>query len=205
MTDSRQARPPAVPAAPLQEPQRAAVQYPGGLRARYRWVGSGQAAALLAVSESSGSLTDHGALVSAEPDRLCRAELRVEGPLGTWTARFASPISDEPRGLYWDTPGLLVVKYGFATYALVGRTGELRWWHASRTPVLTVLGSSRLPHVIAQSEVETFALRDDGEVAWRLAHADVVTEAELVGGRLVLTSYGGLYQPLDPLTGRTLG
>lgn len=189
---------------PLREPQRAAVQYPGGLRARYRWVGSGGAASLDAVSESSGSITDHGHLVSSEPDRLCRAELRIEGPSGDWTARFASPISDVPGGLLWDTCGLLVVKYGFVTYALLGRTGELRWWHASRTPVLAVLGSSRLSHVIVQSEVETFALRDDGETAWRLAHADVVTEAELVGGKLVLTSYGGLYQPLDPVTGRAL-
>lgn len=194
---------PAVP--PVREPRRAAVQYPGGLKARFRWVGSGQTESLMAVSESTGSLTDHGGLVSSQPDRLCRAELRIEGPLGTWTARFASPISDDPSGLFWDTPGLLVVKYGFATYALAGRTGELRWWHESRTPVLAVLGSSRLPHVIVQSEVETFALREDGEVTWRLAHADVVTDADLVGGRLVLTSYGGLYQPLDPLTGRTLG
>lgn len=189
----------------MQEPQRAAVQYPGGLRARYRWVGSGQAGALEAVSESTGSLMDHGPLVSPDPDRLCRAELRIEGPVGIWTARFASPIWDEPGGLFWDTPGLLVVKYGFATYGLAGRSGELRWWHASRTPVLAVLGSSRLPHVIVQSELETFALREDGDVAWRLAHADVVTEADLVGGRLVLTSYGGLYQPLDPFTGRMLG
>lgn len=202
MTDSQRQRPPANSA---QEPQRAAVQYPGGLRARYRWAGSAGAGSLRAVTESSGSLTDHGALISTEPDRLCRAELRIEGPLGIWTARFASPISDEPSGFYWDTPGLLVIKYGFATYALAGRTGELRWWHESRTPLLTVLGSSRLPHVIAQSEVETFALRDDGEVAWRLAHADVVVGAELVGGRLVLTSYGGSYQPLDPLTGQTRG
>ncbi|MBA2275880.1 MAG: hypothetical protein H0W00_04180 [Chloroflexi bacterium] len=192
-------------AALAREPQRAAIQYPGGLRARFRWVGSGQIESLRTVSESTGSLTDHGPLVSAQPDRLCRAELRIEGPLGIWTARFASPISDDPAGLFWDTPGLLVIKYGFATYALAGRTGELRWWHESRTPVLAVLGSSRLPHVVVQSEVETFALREDGEVTWRLAHADVVTDADLVGGRLVLTSYGGLYQPLDPLTGRALG
>ncbi len=190
--------------APAREAQRAAVQYPGGLRARYRWVGSGGAESLDAVSESSGPITDHGSLVSSEPDRLCRAELRIEGPSGDWTARFASPISDVPSGLLWDTCGLLVVKYGFVTYALQGRTGDLSWWHASRTPVLAVLGSSRLSHVIVQSELETFALRDDGETAWRLAHADVVTEAELVGGKLVLTSYGGLYQPLDPLTGRAL-
>ncbi|MBA3852297.1 MAG: hypothetical protein H0X59_08030, partial [Chloroflexi bacterium] len=66
------------------------MQYPGGLRARYRWVGSGGAESLDAVSESSGPITDHGHLVSSEPDRLCRAELRIEGPSGDWTARFAS-------------------------------------------------------------------------------------------------------------------
>ncbi|MEO5821803.1 MAG: hypothetical protein ABIT71_14975 [Vicinamibacteraceae bacterium] len=31
-----------------------------------------------------------------------------------------------------------------------------------------------------------------------------VALAELVGGRLVLTSYGGLLQTLDPATGRSL-
>lgn len=185
-------------------PQRLTVQYPGGLAARYRWAGSGRGPATFASSEAGGSLADHGALVSDEPDRLCRMELRIEGPLGAWTARFASPIFDEPQGLLWDTTGLLLVKYGFEVYALTGRTGELRWHHGSRTPMLRVLGSPRLDHVIAQTELETFALRADGEVAWRAAHSDVVADAELMGGRLVLTSYAGLLQTLDPATGLSL-
>jgi len=41
-----------------------------------------------------------------------------------------------------------------------------------------------------------------GEVAWRIAHSDVVTEAALVGGRLVLTSFAGQLSALDPRTGR---
>jgi hypothetical protein len=82
--------------------------------------------------------------------------------------------------------------------------GELRWHHQSGTPLLAVLASPRLEHVLLQSELETFALREDGEVAWRAAHTDVVAAAELVGGRLVLTSYGGLLQSLDPVTGRSL-
>jgi outer membrane protein assembly factor BamB len=106
--------------------------------------------------------------------------------------------------LLWDTAGLLVLKYGFEAYALASRTGELRWHHTSGTPLLGVLGSPRMDHVLVQSELETFALRDDGEVAWRAAHSDVVTAAELVGGRLILTSYGGLLQTLDPATGRSL-
>ena len=65
--------------------------------------------------------------------------------------------------------------------------------------MLVVLGSSRLPHVLVQAEIETFALEADGEVAWRVAHSDVVTEAELVGGRLVLTSFDGQVRALDPL------
>ena len=71
---------------------------------------------------------------STDPDRLCRAELRVEGPLGIWTARFASVISDEPDGLLWDTQGLLLVRYGFRVYALEARTGDLRWSRDSGTP-----------------------------------------------------------------------
>ena len=145
---------------------------PGGPRsstpAAYRRAtvgpGSGQIAALVAISEAGGTLSDHGPLVSDTPDRLCRAELRVEGPTATWTARFASPIHDEPAGLLWDTEGLLVVKYGFEVYALDARTGELRWHHASRTPVVATLGSSRLSHVIAQTEIETVALDATGAV-----------------------------------------
>ena len=188
----------------LREPRRSAVQYPGGLAARYRWTGSGGIAALTAMSEVGGELTDHGPLVSDAPDRLCRAELRVEGPTATWTARFASPIHDDPAGLLWDTEGLLVVKYGFEVYALAARTGELRWHHASRTPVVAVLGSSRLTHVIVQTEIETVAQAVQFAPVWRAAHSDVVAEVDLVGGRLVLTSYAGLLQTLDPATGRQL-
>ncbi|MCJ7710925.1 MAG: PQQ-like beta-propeller repeat protein, partial [Chloroflexi bacterium] len=64
-------------------------------------------------------------------------------------------------------------------------------------------GSSRLPHVLLQAEIETFALEADGEVAWRVAHSDVVAAAELVGGHLVLTSFSGQVRALDPRTGRT--
>ncbi len=71
----------------LPEARRSMVQYPGGLAARYRWTGSGGMAAITAMSEVGGTLTDHGSLVSPDPDRLCRAELRVEGPLGAWTAQ----------------------------------------------------------------------------------------------------------------------
>ena len=186
------------------EAQRSSVQYPGGLAARYRWGGSAQADTIFGLSEAGGTLIDHGTLVSVDPDRLCRAELRVEGPAGTWTARFASPVFDAPQGMLWDTAGLLLVKYGFALYALNPRGGELRWRFTAGTPLVAVLASSRLPHVVVQGEVETVALRADGEVAWRVAHSDVVVEAELVGGRLILTSYGGELQTLDPLTGQAL-
>ncbi len=101
--------------------------------------------------------------------------------------------------------GVLVLKYGFHTYAFEARTGELRWEHRSRTPILAVLGSSRLDHVLVQTELETFALEADGTVAWRASHSDVVAGVELVGGRLVLTSYAGLLMALDPRTGRSLG
>lgn len=188
----------------MSEVQRTAVQYPGGLAARYRWAGSNAAADVFGLSESGGSLTDLGPLVSAEPDRLCRAEMRIEGPLGEWTARFASTIYDEPTAQLWDTEALLVVKYGFAAYALASRSGELRWWHASGTPLVAVLASPRLAHVILQSEVETTALDGSGEVVWRVAHSDVISAVELVGGTLALTSYAGDVAALDPRSGQTL-
>ncbi|HSK52236.1 MAG TPA: PQQ-binding-like beta-propeller repeat protein [Clostridia bacterium] len=184
------------------EPHNATVVYPGGLRARWRWAGSGRAREVFALSEVGGSLVDLGDRVSAAPDELCRAELRLEGPRGAWTARLASAIFDEPSGLYWDTAALLVVKYGFHTFALDVATGELRWEHRSAAPVIALVGSSRLAHVLVQSEVETFALERDGTVAWRVAHSDVVTAAELVGGRLVLTSFEGQVLALDPASGR---
>lgn len=184
------------------EPHDATVAYPGGLRARWRWAGSGQAAAVFALSEAGGSLVDHGPLTGPDPDARCRAELRVDGPAGGWTARFASTISDEPAAVLWDTTGQLIVKYGFHAYGLDARGGELRWSHRSATPILAIFASSRLRHVLIQAELETFAIEADGSVAWRIAHSDVVTGAELIGGRLALTSYSGLVNTLDPATGR---
>jgi hypothetical protein len=178
------------------------VAYPGGLRARWRWAGSGQSQAVFALTEAGGALTDHGDLAGAEPDDLCRAELRVDAPGGSWTARFASIVFDQPRGLLWDDPGQLVVGYGFHTYGLAARTGELCWSHRSASPLIELLASPRLPHVLVQAEIETFAIRDDGDVSWRIAHSDIVTAAELVGGRLVLTSYAGVVSSIDPVSGR---
>jgi hypothetical protein len=185
------------------EPRNATITYPGGLRARWRWGGSGQAAAVFALSEAGGTLIDHGARVSADPDALCRAELRLEGPRGSWTGRFASTIFDEPRALYWDTEDQLVVAYGFHTFGLDAADGIRRWEHRSSTPILALLGSPRLTHVLVQSELETFAIDPDGSVAWRVAHSDVVTGAELIGGRLVLHGFDGQVNALDPSTGRS--
>jgi hypothetical protein len=184
------------------EPHNATVTYPGGLRARWRWGGSGQARDVFALSEVGGTLLDLGSHVSPEPDALCRAELRLEGPRGAWTARFASTVFDEPGALAWDAAGLLVVRYGFHTFGLDAASGALRWEHRSASPVLAVFGSTRLAHVLVQAEIETFAIEADGTVAWRVAHSDVVTGAELLGGRLVLTSFDGQVTALDPASGR---
>jgi outer membrane protein assembly factor BamB len=161
--------------------------------------------AVFALTEAGGTLVDHGPLGGEDFARLCRAEVRVEGPGGAWTGRFASAIYDEPAGLYWDTEGLLVVTYGFHTYGLDARSGDLRWSHASATPIVRLLGSSRLAHVLVQAEIETFAIEADGAVAWRVGHSDVVTDADLVGGRLVLSSFDGQVTALDPATGRHAG
>ena len=126
----------------------------------------------------------------------------MDGPGGAWSARFASTIFDDPAAAFVDTAGLLVVGYGFHTYGLDARTGELRWSHRSATPLVGLFASSRLAHVVVQAELETFAIEPDGTVAWRVGHTDVVAGAELVGGRLVLTSYGGELTALDPASGR---
>jgi hypothetical protein len=185
------------------EPHDATVAYPGGLRARWRWGGSGQATAVIALTQVDGLLVDLGALSGPDPDARCRAELRMESPAGAWTTRFASTLNDEPSAVLWDTEGLLVVKYGFHAYGLDARAGTLRWSHRSATPILAVFASSRLRHVILQAELETFAIEADGTVAWRIAHSDVVIGAELIGGRLVLTGYGGQVNTIDPTTGRS--
>ena len=185
------------------EPRNATIAYPGGLRARWRWGGSGSGAAVFALSEAGGTLNDLSSTAAADPDPLCRAELRLEGPRGAWSARFASLIHDEPRALHWDTAGILVIAYGFHTYGLDVASGEARWNHRSATPLIALLGSPRLAHVIIQSELETFAIEPDGTVAWRVAHSDVVHAADLLGGRLVLTSFGGQVSALDPATGRS--
>jgi hypothetical protein len=187
------------------EPRNATIAYPGGLRARWRWGGSGQSAEVFALSEAGGALIDLGPNVSSDPDALCRSELRLDGPRGSWTARFASTIYDEPRAIYWDTASLLVVAYGFHTFALDAASGAPRWEHRSASPIIALLGSPRLGHVLVQAEIETFALEADGTVGWRVAHSDVVTAAELIGGRLVLTGFDGQLNALDPATGRSAG
>jgi hypothetical protein len=71
------------------------------------------------------------------------------------------------------------VAYGFHTYGLEVATGERRWDHRSASPIIALLGSSRLAHVVVQAEIETFAIEPDGTVAWRIAHSDVVTGRSL--------------------------
>src|SRR4029078_1780010 len=132
---------------------------------------------------------------------VCRAELRIDGPAGAWTTRFASMINDHPAAQLWDVPGHLVVKYGFHAYGLDARTGAPAWIHRSATPLIAIFTSSRLRHVVVQAELETFAIEAGGTLAWRIGHTDGATAANLVGGRLMLTAYGGGANAIDPATG----
>ena len=95
------------------------------------------------------------------------------------------------------------MSYGFHTFGLTVATGDAAWEHRSATPIVALMGSSRLAHVLVQAEIETFAIEADGTVAWRVAHSDVVTAADLIGGRLILTGYDGQLNALDPATGRS--
>jgi len=101
------------------------------------------------------------------------SEWKVQVAPGPPAPRRRSTMSQRRRS--GDTSGLLVVKYGFHAYGLDARTGALAWSHRSATPILAIFASSRLEHVLVQSEVETFAIEADGTVAWRIAHSDVVT------------------------------
>ena len=107
------------------EPRNRTETYPGGLRARWRWGGSGQAAAVFALSEAGGALLDLGPSVSDDPDALCRAELRLEGPRGAWTARFASTHLRRARGRPTGTrPGCSSWPTGSTPFGLDAATGE---------------------------------------------------------------------------------
>jgi hypothetical protein len=187
------------------EPQRSTTSLPGGIRVRSIWGGSGDAEAVFALSEVGAPTTDHGTLAGPDPDALGRAEIRVETPAGAWSVRLASRLGGEPVVHAWDDASSLVVAYGLLVYAFDARSGILRWTLRSGSPLVALLGSPRLRHLIVQSEIETFAVGEDGAVVWRVAHSDVVTEAALVGGRLVLTSYGGSVASIDPATGRSAG
>ena len=146
---------------------------------------------------------DFGTRVAEDPDALCRAELRLEGPRGAWTARFASLIHDEPRGLLWDTrrPARRRLWLPYLRARGRDRRGALgpplgdaggradRFLHGSPTS-----SSSRSSRRSRSSRTA----RSRGGSPTR----DVVTAAELVGGRLVLTSFGGQVSALDPATGR---
>ena len=126
---------------------------------------------ITAMSEVGGTLTDHGSLVSADPDRLCRAELRVEGPLGALDGavrvghqrRTRPACCGTPRGCCSCATASGSTPSRAAPATCAGAATAARPWSRS-------LGSSRLDHVIVQSEIETVALDGAGSVVWRLAH-----------------------------------
>ena len=188
---------------PGREPRNATITYPGGLRARWRWGGSGSAPEVFALSEAGGELIDLGPRVAADPTR-CAAPSCVSrdraGP-----GRPGSPRSSTTsRGRSTGTaPACSSSPTGSTPTASRRRPATARWEHRSATPILALLGSPRLAHVMVQAEIETFAIEPDGSVAWRVAHSEVVTAAELIGGRLVLTGFGGQVTSLDPATGRS--
>ena len=152
-------------------------------------------------TEASGELIDLGSLAGEESETLCRAELRAEGPLGEWTARFASAIFDEPRGVYWDVPGLLA--WPTASRSMPSEHAAASWHGTGEAARRSLRSSRRRGSTTSwhRAEIETVALDASGAAVWRVAHSDVVAEAEIVGGSLVLTSFGGQHQVLDPQTG----
>jgi len=184
--------------------QRQIVRYPGGYRAVYAWGGPTIELALEAAAGDEPAILDLADLGGSAGDRLCHASIDVSGPTGGWAALLAAPIFDAPQGLLWDSAGLLLVAYGFRAYAFEARGGQLRWSFDSATPLVAILGSPRLEHVLVQGELETTALDAAGEVAWRASHEDVITAAELMAGRLVASTWSGATVTIDPRTGARL-
>ena len=76
------------PTLAMAEPRNATITYPGGLRARWRWGGSGQAAAVFALSEAGGDAHRPRAARQRRPRRPVPSRApprgsarRVDGPL----------------------------------------------------------------------------------------------------------------------------
>ena len=62
------------------EPRNATITYPGGLRARWRWGGSGQGAAVFALSEVGGRLLDLGHAGGRRPGAAVPRGAPARGP-----------------------------------------------------------------------------------------------------------------------------
>ena len=188
------------------EPRHTVIAFPGGLRASLRWAGSGRAAEVFALTEAGGPLVDLGELAGPDPDERCRAEIRrrdagraVDGPARLDDQRRAGGPAVGLRGPARHqvrVPRLRVRRADRRAGA--GATGARRRCSSSSARPGCRTSSPRPRSRPSRS-------RRDGEVAWRVAHSDVVTEAELVGGRLVLTSFDGQVRAIDPLTGRSAG
>ena len=144
------------------------------------------------------------ARVGGDFDALCRAELRIEAPGGAWTARLASTIFDEPAALFWDNARPVRrevrlphvrVRRPFGRPALVSPLRDA----APRGIRVAATGPRRRP-------VRDRDVRDRARRRRSPGGSPTPTSspgAELVGGRLVLTSYGGAATALDPATGRS--
>ena len=138
---------------------------------------------------------------------LCRAELRLEGPRGAWTVRFASLIHDDPRGAAlgharacWSS------RYGFHTYALETRDRRRCAGTTARRRRSSPC-SARRGSPTSSSSPRSRRSRSSrtGRSPGGSPTPTSSTAAELVGGRLVLTSFDGQVTALDPATGRPAG
>ena len=154
-------------------PIRAACERAGGGAAADR------APAVFALSEAGGALVDLSPVAAGSRAAVPRRAAprgparRVVGALRVAHPRRAARAPLGHRRRCWSSPT------GSTPTASRSRRARPRWDHRSATPIIALLGSPRLAHVIVQSELETFAIEPDGTVAWRVAHSDVVTAADL--------------------------
>ena len=109
---------------------------------------------------------DHGHLVGHRPRAAVPRGAARRGPARR-RGPPASPrrSSTSPTAVLWDTEALLAVRYGFVAYALASRTGELRWSHRAGTPLVALLGSSRLRTCSSRARSRRWRSTRDGHGA----------------------------------------
>ena len=152
-------------AAVSDEPRNATVTYPGGLRARWRWGGSGPAPAVFALTEAGGSLIDLGPRSRPIPmpcaGRSSGSRDRA-APGRSGSRRSSTTTRVRCTGT---APGSWSSPTGSTPTASRPRPASARWDHRSASPIVALLGvaaAGARPGPVRGRDVRHRAGRDRG-------------------------------------------